>query len=283
MDTHSNLKIRLNNVKKVFRAENTKLPDLIALQDLNLEIPEGELAVILGPSGCGKTTILRLIAGLDFPTSGDVLVDGHAVNGPSKNRGVVFQAYTSFPWLTVRQNLEFGLTLSGGHSKEATHEEVTHHIELIGLKGFEDAYPTTLSGGMRQRVAIARTLIANPAILLMDEPFGALDSQTRGIMQEQLVQIWEALDKTIVFVTHDLEEAIFLADRIYVLTVRPARLREIVPVSLARPRDPDTKLTDEFLKLRRELIRLTHQDAIEEASKDVVRSLIKKKASRFRP
>ena len=273
-------KIELESITKAFRRGHTGLSEVVAVQDLNVEIPDGELAVILGPSGCGKTTILRFIAGLDLPDSGRVKVDGKEIEGPSRDRGMVFQAYTSFPWLTIRQNIKFGLAFSGADlSSESVKTEIQSYIELVGLKGFEDAYPNMLSGGMRQRVAIARTLIANPSILLMDEPFGALDSQTRGIMQEQLVEIWEHLDKTIVFVTHDLEEAIFLADRIYVLTPRPARLKTIVPVQLARPRDPETKMSDEFIKLRRELIELTHDDAMKVASQ-VVGPLVLKRRSK---
>jgi NitT/TauT family transport system ATP-binding protein len=273
----NSIKIKLDSITKVFRGEKRNLPDVVAIKSISLEIPDKEFAVILGPSGCGKTTILRFIAGLDEPTAGRVLVDGNDVEGPSEDRGMVFQSYTSFPWLTIKQNIEFGLTFVsktlGNGEREAL---VQHYINLIGLKGFENTYPSMLSGGMRQRVAIARTLIANPTILLMDEPFGALDSQTRGIMQEQLEQLWQALDKTIVFVTHDLEEAIFLADRIYVLTSRPAQLKEIVPVKLSRPRNPDTKLSNEFLKLRRKLIQLTHDDAIKAASRAVAPSLIRK-------
>jgi ABC-type nitrate/sulfonate/bicarbonate transport system ATPase subunit len=270
-------KIKLDSLKKIFRGTSRSHCDLVAVTDLSIEIPDREFAVILGPSGCGKTTILRLIAGLETPTSGKILIDGIEVEGPSRDRGMVFQSYTSFPWLTVKQNIEFGLAFAGRNSIESLDATIQHCIKMVGLQGFEDAYPSMLSGGMRQRVAIARTLIADPAILLMDEPFGALDSQTRGIMQEQLVQIWESLDKTIVFVTHDLEEAIFLADRIYVLTPRPARLKRIVPVGLKRPRSPDTKMSEEFLRLRRELIGLTHDDAIEATSMVVMHSLFKRK------
>jgi ABC-type nitrate/sulfonate/bicarbonate transport system ATPase subunit len=273
------LKIRLESITKSFQRDRSNLSKLIAIEDLNIEIPDGEFAVILGPSGCGKTTILRFIAGLDAPDSGKVLVDGIEIDGPSRDRGMVFQAYTSFPWLTVRQNIRFGLAfLDSGSTGGSIESEIGSYVDLVGLKGFEEAYPNMLSGGMRQRVAIARTLIANPSILLMDEPFGALDSQTRGIMQEQLVEIWEHLDKTIVFVTHDLEEAIFLADRIYVLTPRPARLKTIVPVKLRRPRDPETKMSDEFLRLRRELIELTHDDAMEVAAQEVGSLVLKRKA-----
>jgi len=259
-------KIRLESVTKIFGVKDSKRRQVPAVENVTLEIPTGEFAVMLGPSGCGKTTILRLIAGLETPTSGVVGVNEKAVAGPSKDRGMVFQTYTTFPWLTVKENIQFGLAFENrgpGHEIETLAQS---YVDLVGLRGFENAYPGTLSGGMRQRVAIARTLISDPDIILMDEPFGALDSQTRAIMQEQLEQIWEHLDKTIVFVTHDLEEAIFLADSIFVLTPRPARLKQIVRVPLPRPRAAAIKTSDEFLELRRALIEMTHADAAEVAS-----------------
>jgi len=280
--TSSPSKIKLESITKAF-GRGSSLSTVVAVQDLCIEIPDGELAVILGPSGCGKTTILRFIAGLDFPDSGRVLVDGNEIDGPSRDRGMVFQTYTSYPWLTVRQNIKFGLAFVESDTTVTLENQIQDYIDLVGLKGFEDAYPSMLSGGMRQRVAIARTLIANPSMLLMDEPFGALDSQTRGIMQEQLVEIWEQLDKTIVFVTHDLEEAIFLADRIYVLTPRPASLKAIVPVELARPRDPETKMSDEFLRLRRELIKLTHDDAMHVVGQVIGPLVLKRRTKQHRP
>lgn len=259
-------KISLQNVTKTFARRGKQSGEVEAVKDFTMEIPDGELAVLLGPSGCGKSTVLRMIAGLEVPNSGKVQVDGKDVDGPSQDRGMIFQAYTSFPWLTVVENIEFGLRFFESHDKTSISDQVQQYIKMVGLEGFENFFPSVLSGGMRQRVAIARTLIASPSILLMDEPFGALDSQTRGIMQEQLVRIWEDLDKTIVFVTHDLEEAVFLADRIYVLTPRPARIKTILTVDLPRPRDPDTKMSIEFLALRQDLFAITHDDAIRVAA-----------------
>lgn len=251
--------IELDAIGKVFGNAGKHANDVAALDNLSLSIPRGEFAVVLGPSGCGKTTILRLIAGLDAPTCGRVLVDGKDVDGPSRSRGVVFQTYTSFPWLSVRSNIEFGLTVAGCYSEQEILERVHYYVELVGLQGFEDNYPDELSGGMRQRVAIARTLIADPAVLLMDEPFSALDSQTREMMQEELDRIHRSLGKTLVFVTHNLEEAVFLADRIYVLTPRPGRLRATIPVDLPHPRTPDIRTAEAFTKIRRELTDLTRQ------------------------
>jgi len=275
-------KISLRNVNKIFAKRGEQRPKVEAVSDLSMEIPDGNFAVLLGPSGCGKSTVLRMIAGLEVPTSGKVLIDGEEVNRPSRDRGMVFQTYTSFPWLTVAENIEFGLTFLDKDVKSSRREEVQHYIRIVGLEGFENTFPSVLSGGMRQRVAIARTLIANPSILLMDEPFGALDSQTRGIMQEQLEKIWEELDKTVVFVTHDLEEALFLADRIYVLTPRPARLKEFLIVDLPRPRDPAMKMSKQFLALRRSLFELTHDDAMEVAAQAGRQVLVKRSRSKPR-
>ena len=267
-------KISLHNVNKTFARRGEQRVE--AVRDLSMEIPDGNFTVLLGPSGCGKSTVLRMIAGLEVPTSGKVLIDGEEVDHPSSDRGMVFQTYTSFPWLTVAENIEFGLTFLDKDVKNSRREEVQHYIRIVGLEGFENTFPSVLSGGMRQRVAIARTLIANPSILLMDEPFGALDSQTRGIMQEQLEKIVEELDKTVVFVTHDLEEALFLADRIYVLTPRPARLKEVLIVDMPRPRDPAMKLSHKFLALKRNLFELTHDDAMKVAGQPGRQILVKR-------
>jgi NitT/TauT family transport system ATP-binding protein len=276
MNTSS--KISLHNVTKIFVRGGQQSVE--AVKELTMEIPSGELAVLLGPSGCGKSTVLRMIAGLEVPSSGKVLVDGEEVDHPSRDRGMVFQTYTSFPWLTVAENIEFGLAFLDKESRASVINDVPYYIRMVGLEGFENTFPSVLSGGMRQRVAIARTLIANPSILLMDEPFGALDSQTRGIMQEQLVKIWEDLDKTVVFVTHDLEEALFLADRIYVQTPRPASLKEVVTVDLPRPRDPEMKMSSAFLTLKRTLFALTHDDAVKVAKGQAARPLLVKKRPR---
>jgi NitT/TauT family transport system ATP-binding protein len=233
-----------------------------AIRDVNLEVedifsPEGrdvgEFRVLLGPSGCGKSTILRLIAGLDRPDTGQVLVNGKPVTGPGRDRGMVFQKYTSFPWLTVRQNVEYGLKINGVAQAERD-QVVSRLIEEVGLAGFEKNYPDTLSGGMQQRVAIARTLALRPGVILMDEPFGALDAQTRSEMQELLLRIWHESASTILFVTHDVDEAIYLADRIYVVSARPGTIIEDVPVPFGRPRDPSMKMSREFHDLQQHVL-----------------------------
>jgi ABC-type nitrate/sulfonate/bicarbonate transport system ATPase subunit len=228
-----------------------------ALQDVNLEVADefasdgrdvGEFRVLLGPSGCGKSTILRLIAGLDFPTSGEVIVNGRQVTGPGPDRGMVFQKYTSFAWLTVAQNIEYGLRIKG--TPPAERREIAGHlINAVGLSGFENAYPNTLSGGMQQRVAIARSLAVRPQVLLMDEPFGALDAQTRNDMQSLLLRVWDETAATVLFVTHDVAEAVFLADRMYIVSPRPGTIVEDIPIPFGRPRDQDLKENREFQEL----------------------------------
>jgi NitT/TauT family transport system ATP-binding protein len=229
-----------------------------ALRDINLEVDDefasdgrdvGEFRVLLGPSGCGKSTILRLIAGLDFPTSGEILVNGNPVLGPGRDRGMVFQKYTSFPWLTVAENIAYGMKINGV-PKDEQREIVAKLVEAVGLKGFERSYPGTLSGGMQQRVAIARTLAVRPEVILMDEPFGALDAQTRSDMQELLLRIWDESASTILFVTHDVEEAIYLADHIFIMSSRPGTIVEALPVPFSRPRSPDIRQKPEFHELQ---------------------------------
>jgi NitT/TauT family transport system ATP-binding protein len=217
-----------------------------ALEGFDLVIRDGEFVCLLGPSGCGKTTVLRIIAGLESKSSGRVLVHGSAVDSAGSDRGMVFQEFALFPWRTVRRNIEFGLEMKGV-PPEKRNETSTRLIELVGLKGFEDAHPRQLSGGMKQRVGIARALANNPAVLLMDEPFGALDAQTRNLMQKELLRIWEATRKTILFVTHSVDEAVFLADRIVIMTARPGKVREIVDVGLPRPRD---RTSNDFISVR---------------------------------
>jgi NitT/TauT family transport system ATP-binding protein len=233
-----------------------------ALRDVNLEVDDefssdgrdiGEFRVLLGPSGCGKSTILRLIAGLDFPTSGEILVNGKTVQGPGRDRGMVFQKYTSFPWLTVEENIAYGMKINGV-SKGEQRDTVARLVEAVGLKGFERSYPGTLSGGMQQRVAIARTLAVHPEVILMDEPFGALDAQTRSDMQELLLRIWDEKASTILFVTHDVQEAIYLADRIYILSSRPGTIVEDLPVPFSRPRSLDIRQKPEFLELQQYIL-----------------------------
>jgi NitT/TauT family transport system ATP-binding protein len=249
-------KITVRNVSRSFLAADGGKVD--ALQGINFEIedaysPEGrdigEFRVLLGPSGCGKSTLLRLIAGLDRADAGEVLVNEQPVHGPGKDRGMVFQKYTSFPWLTVTGNIAYGLKINGVPSDKAK-ETVAQLIQAVGLSGFENAYPETLSGGMQQRVAIARTLALRPSVILMDEPFGALDAQTRSEMQQLLLKVWDESASTILFVTHDVEEAIYLADRIFIMSAHPGTIIEDVQVPFDRPRDLTLKQRNEFHDLQ---------------------------------
>jgi len=219
---------------------------IVALQDFSLDIKQGEIVCLLGPSGCGKTTVLRILAGLENPSSGDVLLVGKPIKKAGPDRGMVFQEFALFPWRTVRKNIEFGLEVKGV-TPEKRSELSSRYIDLVGLKGFEDAHPKELSGGMKQRVGIARALANEPAVLLMDEPFGSLDAQTRNLMQKELLRIWAATGKTILFVTHSVDEAVFLADRIVVMTARPGMVREVIEVGLPRPRDRTSR---EFIAVR---------------------------------
>ena len=228
-----------------------------ALRDISLKIHRRELVCVIGPSGCGKSTLIRIIAGLDAPTSGRMLVDGKETSGPCPERGMVFQGYTLFPWLTVRRNVMFGLEM-GGMDKTQAEREALQWIDLVGLGRFKDSYPSQLSGGMKQRVAIARALAPNPRVLLMDEPFGALDAQTRAQMQAHLLEIWRNVDVTILFITHDLDEAIFLADRIIVLKAHPGEVQEIIEVPVPRPRSAGQYNSTEFIATRRRLDELIH-------------------------
>lgn len=229
-----------------------------ALKDVNLEVEDafspsgrdvGEFRVLLGPSGCGKSTLLRMIAGLDKPTTGQVLVNGQPVTGPGKDRGMVFQKYTSFPWLTVRENVEYGMKINGVPAAQRK-ETSDRLLQEVSLSEFADVYPDTLSGGMQQRVAIARTLAVRPSVILMDEPFGALDAQTRSDMQQLLLKIWDETACTILFVTHDVEEAVYLADRIFIMSSHPGTIVEDVQVPFDRPRDLELKEKNEFHELQ---------------------------------
>ncbi len=250
------IKISLQGVCRTFlSAQGSRIE---ALRDINFEVEDayssdgrdiGEFRVLLGPSGCGKSTILRLVSGLDFPDNGRVLVNGNPVTAPGRDRGMVFQKYTSFPWLTVAENIAYGMKINGTPADERR-KTVEHLVEAVGLTGFEKAYPDTLSGGMQQRVAIARTLAVRPQVVLMDEPFGALDAQTRTDMQHLLLRIWDETASSVLFVTHDVEEAIYLADRIFILSARPGTIAEDVPVPFGRPRDPAVKQKPEFHELQ---------------------------------
>jgi ABC-type nitrate/sulfonate/bicarbonate transport system ATPase subunit len=217
-----------------------------ALRDISLQIEEGEFASIVGASGCGKTTFLRILDGLIDKSDGDIVLDGAAVTRPGPDRGFVFQSDSLFPWRTVIDNVVFGLEVQG-RPRKASIERAMANIKLVGLDGFEKHYPHELSGGMRQRANLARALTVDPKLLLMDEPFAALDAQTREIMQQELLRIWNADRKTVIFITHQIDEAIFLADRVFVFTVRPGRVKTVIPVPFPRPRQLDIKRTPEFI------------------------------------
>jgi ABC-type nitrate/sulfonate/bicarbonate transport system ATPase subunit len=223
-----------------------------ALEPVRLDVAQNDFIAILGPSGCGKSTLLRIVAGLDFPSAGRVLLDGAEVRGPGPDRGMVFQSYTLFPWLTVAENIGFGLRERG--VAEAERQRVAAEwMAKVGLTGFANHFPRMLSGGMQQRTALARALANDPKILLLDEPFGALDHQTRSLMQEMLLGIWEAARKTVLLVTHDIEEAIFMASRVVVMTARPGRIKSVVDIPFAHPRPYTLKTTPEFAALKARL------------------------------
>lgn len=244
-------------VRKLSKTYHTRQGDVPALKDINFQIHRREFVCIIGASGCGKSTLARILAGLESHTEGDVLVDGVAVDGPGRDRGMVFQGYTLFPWLTVKKNVMFGLEMNGAGSLEAERDAFIW-LDLVGLKPFAEKYPHQLSGGMKQRAAIARALANQPRILLMDEPFGALDAQTRTRMQAHLLEIWKNVDITVVFITHDLDEAIFLADRILVLKPHPGEVQEIIEVPVPRPRHADQMNSAEFQLTRARLDELIH-------------------------
>ncbi len=242
---------------------DTRQGRVTALRNINLTVHRREFVCVIGPSGCGKSTLIRMLAGLETQSSGQVLLDGQPVSGPGPDRGMVFQGYTLFPWLTVKQNVMFGLQVSGRSGlPEPT---ALQWIDLVGLSKFADAYPHQLSGGMKQRVAIARALANQPRILLMDEPFGALDAQTRGRMQAYLLDIWKNIDVTILFITHDLDEAIYLADRILVLKAHPGEVQELIEVPVPHPRNPKQFLSPEFLATKARLEELIHPPQAETA------------------
>ena len=254
-------------VKNLCKEFESRGGSVTALDDINFKTRQREFICVIGPSGCGKSTLIRILAGLETPTAGQMLLDGHPVSGPGPDRGMVFQGYTLFPWRTVRQNVMFGLEVAG-RSRAHAEEEARHWIDLVGLSKFEKSYPHQLSGGMKQRVAIARALANQPRILLMDEPFGALDAQTRARMQSYLLEIWQNIDITILFITHDLDEAIYLADRIEVLKAHPGEIAEVIEVPVPQPRHPDQFLSPEFLATKLRLEQLIHPPVAEEESND---------------
>lgn len=239
----------LIEVSQVTRRFETKSGPNLVLDHINLNIYEGDFICVVGPSGCGKTTLLNILGGLDSPDSGSVTFNGHPIKGPSPERGVIFQQYALFPWKTVIENVAFGLKLQG-ISKRQRHERALHYLDLVGLSRFKNAYPKELSGGMKQRVAIARAYAVNPQILLMDEPFGALDAQTRGQLQEELLRTWEREKKTVFFITHDVEEAVILANRVIMMRANPGGIKEEVRVDLPYPRNQETKLHETFTQLK---------------------------------
>ena len=231
---------------------------LVVLDNLSFEVQDKEFVCILGSSGCGKTTLLRLIAGLDEAQAGSIILDGEEIRGPNPKVGMVFQEYSLFPWRTVIDNIAFGLEMKG-MGKEERYRIAEKYLDLVNLSQFRTSYPSELSGGMRQRVAVTRALALDPVLLLMDEPFGALDAQTRNMLQKELLEIWEKTKKTIIFITHSVDEAVFLADRIIVLTPRPGRICQIFPIELKRPRD---RTSVEFAQVRRQVLDLIGQHCV---------------------
>lgn len=250
MEGDGQMSLSIEHVSKVFTNEMGE--EVVALGDISLDVEDGEFICILGPSGCGKTTLLRIIAGLDHPTGGRATVNGKEIAGPTPEMAMIFQEYSLYPWRTVIDNIAFGLEVRGV-GKEERYARAKKYLALVGLEDFENSHTYELSGGMRQRVAVARALCVEPQVLLMDEPFGALDAQTRNSMQRELLDIWEKTKKTVIFVTHSVDEAVYLADRIVVLSSRPSRVQEVIPIRVPRPRD---RTSAEFAQVRRRVLSL---------------------------
>jgi NitT/TauT family transport system ATP-binding protein len=250
-------RIEITDLGIVFGHDGRKVE---ALRRFALMTTPGEFVTLLGPSGCGKTTVLNTVAGFVQPTVGRVVVDGAPVTEPGADRGMVFQQHSLFPWKTVLANVEFGLKMRGIGSRERT-AQARRYLDLVGLAGFERAYPGELSGGMQQRVGIARVLVNRPRVMLMDEPFGALDAQARLAMQELLLGVWREVRTTVLFVTHDIDEAIFLADRVAVMTARPGQLRDLMPVKLARPRPAEVIASPEFMALKARVLAQVREES----------------------
>ena len=267
--------LKVDSLKKKFQDREG---EIVALGNISFSVHQREFICVIGPSGCGKSTLIRIIAGLEKQTSGSILLDSKPIDSPSSDRGMVFQNYTLFPWLTIKKNIMFGLIMSKTDRQEAK-TKAMDWLELVGLSEFSDLYPHQLSGGMKQRVAIARALATRPRILLMDEPFGALDAQTRAQMQSYLLQIWGSIDITIIFITHDLEEAIYLADRIFVLGSSSNQLQEIVEIPVSRPRKPDQFLSSEFLSTKKHLEDLINPEKRSTAKKISIKNGIVEKSS----
>lgn len=251
------IKLQVCGLSKIYE-DNSR--EVVALKDVNLEVKESEFVMIVGPSGCGKTSLINIIGGLDEASSGEVLLDGRTVSGPGADRGMVFQGYSLFPWLSVQKNVEFGLKMKKVSAAERA-EHAKKYIRLVGLEGFEDALPRQLSGGMKQRVAIARTLANEPEVLLMDEPFGALDAQTRVVMQELLADISRRTGTTILFITHDIDEAVLLGERIYVMSRRPGTVRDAITVDIPGERNHNSLILPEFLETKKKIMDMLWQES----------------------
>ena len=251
-------------IQGVTKSYETREGSFLALEEVNLDVEKNEFICVVGPSGCGKTTLMNIIAGLNPPSTGTVKVRGELVTGPGKGKGVVFQQYALYPWLTVEKNVEFGLRMKGVE-KEKRREIAQKYIKIVGLEKFAKSYPKELSGGMKQRVAIARAYTTGPEVLLMDEPFGALDAQTRAQLQENLLNTWQQAKKTCFFITHDVEEAVLLSTKVIIMSAGPGRIREIVDVHLPYPRDQETKLTPEFNELKNQIWNKVYKEYLENA------------------
>ncbi len=249
------VKISIENVSKIYTG---RIGEVAALDQIKLDIYAQEFITVVGPSGCGKSTLLNILAGLEAPSSGRVTMDGKEINGPSPMRGVIFQHYALYPWMTVQQNVEFGLLLKN-YSPQERAQIAKHYIELVGLTGFEGAYPKELSGGMKQRTAIARAYAVNPEVLLMDEPFGAVDAQTREMLQEELMENWSREKKTVFFITHDVEEAVFLGSRVLVMSARPGRIQQVIANELPYPRTYEVKFQPEFSEIKQHIWELAYE------------------------
>lgn len=263
VDKKETEKLVVQSLNKIFI--NSSGQEIRALQDISFSMKEKEFSVVVGPSGCGKSTLLNIIGGLETATSGRITVDGREVSGPGADRGMVFQGYSLFPWLSVRENIQFGLRVKK-MPKAQQKEKADQFIELVGLTDFADALPKTLSGGMKQRVAIARTLANEPSLLLMDEPFGALDAQTRIIMQEMLVDIRRKMDTTILFITHDIDEALLLGDNIYIMSRRPGCIREKMMIEYEGKRDHNVLVRPEFIERKMRIMEMLWQDSSDAAA-----------------
>lgn len=253
-------KVQIKAVEKIYEGRKGKT---VALNGVDLDIYDNEFICVVGPSGCGKSTLLNIIAGLNEATSGEVIVDGVKVEGTGVDRGVVFQQYALFPWLTVKKNVLFGLNLKKDLTNEQREEIAMKYIRMVGLEKFVDAYPKELSGGMKQRVAIARAYAVNPSLLLMDEPFGALDAQTRTQLQTELLKTWEEEKKTCFFITHDVEEAILLATKVIVMSARPGRIKEIIDIDIPYPRDQESKMLPRFTELKNYIWNMVYKEYLE--------------------